>query len=62
MHTTFSARMAHELLCLQETIDSALTTYTGRSIVPASEVVDLLLDLRCHWLEVVMSEACEHHG
>ena len=62
MHTTFSRELAHSLLCLVETVDAALTTYGARTMVPASEVVDTLLDIRARWLDAVMSEACDHHA
>lgn len=60
MHTTFSPRMAAALLDLVETIDGALTRFSERTMVPANEVTDVLLDVRSYWLEVVLSEACDH--
>jgi hypothetical protein len=43
---TDAAPLLGALYEIQERIDAALKTYTGRNLIDADEVVDLLLDLR----------------
>jgi hypothetical protein len=52
--------MADALLCMVETIDGALTTYSARSLVSSAEVLDLLLDLRVQWREAALADPCCH--
>jgi hypothetical protein len=54
--STFSPAIANELLDLVHLIDDLATRYHGRGMVPASEVVDALLDIRTVWLGVVLAD------
>ncbi len=56
MPPAFSPAIANELLDLVHLIDDLTSRYHGRGMVPASEVVDALLDIRGVWLRVVLAD------